>query len=434
MIYIFNEECLEFLREIPSNSIDGACTDPPYGLGFMNSKWDKDLPPIDVWVELLRVLKPGAHAVICSHSRKYHRLMCNVEDAGFEVRDCLMWLYGSGFPKSHNVALGIDKHLGHGNRGRAIPTASSYQASDEEQENKLTSNPVDDYTARTPDAEPWEGWGTALKPAYEPIGLVRKPLNGSVAVNVLEHGTGGLNIDACRIGTASGRWPANVVHDGSDEVLTGFPQTQSGYMENVRERGGGYNFNGPPSPNINIGGGQINVTYADKGSAARFFYCAKASKKEREFGLETFVPSTVGDGRKKSIDNAYQRGQTQRKNTHPTVKPIALGRWLLRLITPPGGVIIDPYVGSGSFACAAACEGIDFIGIDREQYYCEIAEARSKYWLKKTSIDILRRARTHHGLRIFDLQHEDPCELSEQAQSDDSRIAEYKQDLIRKGF
>jgi len=187
--------------EIKDDSIDSIVTDPPYGLSFMARDWDHAVPGPDYWKALYRVAKPGAYLVAFGGTRTHHRLMCAIEDSGFVIRDCLMWLYGSGFPKGRNVALAIDKKSGLENRGRAIPTANSFQACDKNRENKLTSNPVEAYRARTEDAAPWVGWGTALKPAWEPIVLARKPFPSSVADNVLIYGTGGLNVDACRIPT-----------------------------------------------------------------------------------------------------------------------------------------------------------------------------------------------------------------------------------------
>lgn len=365
--HIIHANCLDVLRDMPDCSVDALGTDPPYGLYFMNKKWDREIPGPEYWTEILRVLKYGSYGVVMGAPKRYHRLVCAIEDSGFEIRDCIMWLYGSGFPKSHNVALKIDKYFGHKNRGQAIPTASTKQACG----TPLKGNIVKDYKPQTEEAMFWEGYGTALKPAYEPIVLIRKPLEGIVARNVLEHGVGCLNIDACRVGneeitinrfkdgmkpfgkgaghdyettSVKGRWPANVCHDGSDEVLELFPYTKS------------------------------------KGSDARFFYCKKANVKEREAGLQERDPINVTDGRNKPTDNPYQRGKTKRRNTHTTVKPISLCRWLTRLICPSGGLIIDPFAGSGSFGCAAAIEGFDWIGIEIEQESAEIAEKRIQYW------------------------------------------------------
>ena len=299
---------------------------------------------------------------------------------GFEIRDCLAWMYGSGFPKSKNVALAIDKGEGHPNRGRAIPTASSYQASDDERENKLTSNPVEAYSAKSAAAKSWEGYGTALKPAYEPIVLARKPLAGTVAANVLKHGTGALNIDGCRIkaierparakdakpeangsvyagrqkpgsgfdggskavGTTDlGRWPANVVLDEEGAAMldeqSGTLTSGSGALRrNADKFRTAYGvFTGTDEP--------ADVLYGDSGGASRFFYTAKASRADR------------GEG-----------------NDHPTVKPVDLMRWLVRLVTAPGHVVLDPFAGSGTTLQACIAENRRCIGIEQDEHYCEL--------------------------------------------------------------
>jgi len=368
-------DCLETLRTLADCSVDAVVTDPPYGLGkepkardvlrawldgeefkpggagFMGKSWDAFVPSPLVWAECLRVLKPGGHLVAFAGSRTYDWIVMGVRLAGFEVRDQLIWMYGSGFPKSHNL------------KGD------------------------------------WEGYGTALKPAHEPIVLARKPLSGTVAANVLEHGTGAINVDGCRIdaldktpapvgvygrpsigttghtgernGSADslGRWPANIIHDGSPEVLAVFPETGSA-TNHVRGDGSSMGFGG--------GRGSLSISngHNDTGSAARFYYSAKASRAERELGLADFAPATVGDGRQTANDTAYQRGKTERRNVHPTVKPVAVMRWLTRLVTPPGGVVLDPYSGSGTTGVAAALEGFEFIGCELSLEYVKIARAR----------------------------------------------------------
>lgn len=275
-------DCLDVLRTIEANSIDSIVTDPPYGLAFMGKRWDYDVPSVEIWAECLRVLRPGGHLLAFAGTRTQHRMCVRIEDAGFEIRDMIAWVYGSGFPKSHNLK------------------------------------------------DDWQGWGTALKPALEPITVARKPLDGTVAHNVTTWGTGAINVDGCRVSgekpqvtrsasifqkhhdgrlsgdPSEGRWPANLIHDGSDEAVGLFP-----------------------------------------GDEGRFFYCAKASKRDRDEG-----------------------------NNHPTVKPTELMRYLCRLVTPPGGIVLDPFMGSGSTGKAATLEGFSFFGIEREAAYLEIAKAR----------------------------------------------------------
>ncbi len=322
-VALHHGDCLEVLRTLGDASVDAVVTDPPYGLSFMGKRWDYDVPGVDVWAECLRVLKPGGHLLAFAGTRTQHRMAVRIEDAGFEIRDMIAWVYGSGFPKSHNL-----------------------------------------------DGE-WEGWGTALKPALEPITVSRKPLVGTVAENVLTHGTGALNVDGCRVGDTvetwpasraysrhdtgnaikvsaqdtgevpPGRWPANLIHDGSEEVVGRFPSARSAGSYNGKETS--------PRRSVNYMPGQTlpGWGYSDSGSAARFFYCPKASKSER------------GEG-----------------NGHPTVKPTDLMRYLCRLVTPPGGVVLDPFMGSGSTGKAAIADGFRFIGIERESEYVEIAKAR----------------------------------------------------------
>jgi site-specific DNA-methyltransferase (adenine-specific) len=371
-------------------SVDSVVCDPPYGLSFMGKKWDYDVPGVDVWRECLRVLKPGGYLLAFAGTRTQHRMAVNIEDAGFEIRDMIAWVYGSGFPKSHNVSVSIDKLHGHGNRGKAIPTASSYQSSDVDQENKLTSNPVPPYEAKSDDAKKWEGWGSALKPSLEPITVARKPLIGTIAKNVLEYGTGGMNIDACRVpmddkdfnnlskqvdGIRSrggvmdnswanlsdlsganpanplGRWPANFIHNGSQQVLDLFPNTKGGSW--VRTDGARH-FNNDGKPTGYVRSGQ---TDSSMGSAARFFYCSKAGKKDRDLD--------------------------EHGNVHPTVKPTDLMRYLCRLVTQSGGTVLDPFMGSGTTGKAAMLDGFDFIGCEMDEQYYKIAEARIRHALER---------------------------------------------------
>ena len=411
-------DCLETLRTMPDNSVDSIVTDPPYGLSFMGRKWDYDVPSVEIWAECLRVLKPGGHLLAFAGTRTQHRMAVRIEDAGFEIRDMIAWVYGSGFPKSLDVSKSIDKLdaaeaqerrrleftawvRSHGvtarqideatgtNMGGHYTTAASQPAimtrehleqcrhlfsdvpewvereadqrtveSENFKRRGFYENPtgglhggsghtVGSFTGKqalpygvTEDAKKWQGWGTALKPALEPITVARKPLVGTVAANVLQHGTGALNIDGCRVATDesqsrprgsfphsddawgngrqneisqshdAGRWPANLIHDGSE-----------------------------PADLL--------------GEAARFFYCAKASKRDR------------GEG-----------------NTHPTVKPTDLMAYLCRLVTPPGGLVLDPFMGSGSTGKAAMREGLRFIGCEMSAEYLEIAHARIESAMK----------------------------------------------------
>jgi DNA modification methylase len=412
-------DCIDELKKLPSDSIDSIVTDPPYGLSFMGKKWDYDVPAKEMWVEALRVLKPGGHLISFGGSRTYHRMAVAIEDAGFEIRDQIMWLYGSGFPKSHNIGKAIDKAAGAEREvvgydaSKARPNKATYAkmsaAVAPEAAEGVKDNGATVTAPATPEAQQWDGWGTALKPAHEPCVLARKPFSTTVVENVLEHGTGALNIDGCRVGEDggtrkpgppsykpgislqgsvsgslngggcepidAGRWPANVIHDGSDEVVSMFPESKTNRIEKPCE-----------NPEITghrwgtVQGNRGARGYDGEGSAARFFYCAKPGRAEREAGLEDHDENVTNDGRKKGIDNAYQRGMTLRKNLHPTVKPVDLMRYLCRLVTPPGGVVLDPFMGSGTTGIAAIQEGFDFVGIEREPDYAEIAAARIAHW------------------------------------------------------
>jgi site-specific DNA-methyltransferase (adenine-specific) len=326
-----------------------------------------------------------------------------IEDAGFEIRDMIAWVYGSGFPKSLNVSKAIDKAAGAVGEiiaERRFGKTSTGQASGWNDNAVAATGRQDVRAPATDAARQWQGWGTALKPALEPITVARKPLGEkTVAANVLEHGTGAINVDGCRVGTETiktqggnkfpgvygtyatcqesthqGRWPANLIHDGSDEVVGLFPQSKDG----VAVKRNGVTSNGVTgwgkapvgTPDIGYGGG---------GSAARFFYCAKASKRDRDKGLEGFEASAVligAAGHKINPTTGKTVVDIPRKNNHPTVKPTDLMRYLCRLVTPPDGIVLDPFMGSGSTGKAAALEGFSFIGIEREAEYVEIAKAR----------------------------------------------------------
>jgi len=384
VIQLLLGDCLERLRDLPDCSVDACVTDPPYGLSFMGKAWDYDVPTVEVWREVLRALKPGGHLLAFAGTRTQHRMAVQIEDAGFEIRDMIAWVYGSGFPKSLDVSKAIDKAAGA--EREVVGQRKKLQSYGADVNDVYGGGPdkggVQLITApATPAAQQWAGWGTALKPALEPITVARKPLMGTVAANVLEHGTGAINVDGCRVSHAEpcrmmqpsqanidnpsdkcrqagrreavlelkpeGRWPANLIHDGSDEVVGLFPQAD-GMKRGTLRRGattglamGAHGIYGEMQPM------ELQAGYGDTGSAARFFYCAKASKADR------------GDG-----------------NGHPTVKPTELMRYLCRLVTPFGGVVLDPFMGSGSTGKAAVLEGFRFIGIEREAEYLEIARQR----------------------------------------------------------
>jgi len=414
-VTIYHGDCREILPTL--DQVDAVVTDPPYGLtankkggtgkaslnlnspagrsristggGFMGQLWDSSVPDVEYWEIIKDAMKPGAHLLAFGGTRTFHRLTCAIEDAGFEIRDCLMYVYGTGFPKSLNVSKAIDKAAGAERKiiglstigGGGASTGGNYKFGSADRAVGTDGLPV--TSSATDAAKQWEGWGTALKPAWEPIILARKPLSEkTVAANVLKHGTGALNIDGCRIESTDdqlaekyasvrnapprenavygkdkrarsegplephpqGRWPANLLHDGSDEVITRFPDAGGG-----DKRGECHGKSASGFFNVGAEGrgsephGQV---YDDKGSAARFFYCAKVSSCERG------------------------------KSDHPTMKPVALMSYLCRLITPPGGIILDAFMGSGSTLAAAQAEHFRAIGIELEERYVEIATKR----------------------------------------------------------
>lgn len=359
-------------------------TDPPYGLSFMGKKWDYDVPSVDLWEACMRVLKPGGHLLAFAGTRTQHRMAVRIEDAGFEIRDMIAWVYGSGFPKSLDVSKAIDKAAGVARD--FLPTGSAVKrmipGADQNASGSWIKDSGREYqpgvsVPATDDACKWKGWGTALKPALEPISVARKPLIGTVAENVLKHGSGAINVDGCRVdgepwarpganavggvygdytndkprSNDKGRWPANLIHDGSDEVVALFPMTKSGAIKKTYDRKG------------DDGWGMSTYKHreSDEGCAARFFYCAKAS--DREIQAAEKLP-LFGE----SFDSV--------KNTHPTVKPVDLMRYLVRLVTPPGGIVLDPFAGSGTTLVAAKLEGRKAVGIEVNPEYCEIAKKR----------------------------------------------------------
>ena len=346
---ILHGDCLSKMTRMAPNTIDAIVTDPPYGLRFMGKDWDCGVPGTVFWQEMLRVAKPGAHLVAFGGTRTHHRLMCAIEDAGWEIRDTLCWLYGSGFPKSLNVSKALEVHIIHG--GSNTRRLKTWQRRV--------------FEATTDAAHQWSGWGTALKPAYEPIILARKPLAGTVAANVLAHDTGALNIDRCRISTEDTRR----IKTGGDND---FPHGDNAWEPQPAEVG---SASGRWPANLLLD----EEAAALLGESSRFFYCAKASRSEREAGLEHLATVRRSDGREKDLENPRLR-TSARRNNHPTVKPLALMRYLVRLVTPPSGVVLDPFCGSGTTIIAAVLEGFSGTGIDKEASYVSIARARVRYW------------------------------------------------------
>ena len=406
--------CLDRLKDLDDNSVDSIVTDPPYGIDFMGKKWDYDVPSTEIWEQALRVLKPGGYLLAFAGTRTQHRMAVRIEDAGFEIRDMIAWVYGSGFPKSHNVGKAVDAVIKTGKSNpkalrqtrmgeNYVPTGQK----DYERGRMFSSDIENDNIEQVIDND-WKGWGTALKPALEPITVARKPLEEkTVAKNVLKYGTGGINIDESRVpsygdklGGGSkdkhnfadkegwdrpwmhdeehvkknkekqaekvakaetlGRFPANLIHDGSDEVTSMFPHTKSGKLTpdmNVKASTG---WAGGSTAN------RVKNTFTgDEGSAARFFYCAKTSKKDRNEGLDDF----------------------EKKNNHPTVKPTDLMRYLVTMVTPKGGTTLDPFMGSGSTGRGAKLGGFNFIGIELDPDYLDIAKARIDAIVEESTLD-----------------------------------------------
>ncbi len=376
MIYL--GDCLEVMKGFEDNSVDSIVTDPPYGIFFMGKKWDYDVPSIEIWKEALRVLKPGGHLLSFGGTRTYHRLAQGIEDAGFEIRDSLQWLFGSGFPKSLNISKQLDKMAGKEREvvGELKGTFANIKRDTKTGQDGLYGGiaterdriKVNITKPATPEAQQWEGWGTALKPANEIICLARKPLSEkTIAQNVLKHGTGGINIDGCRVGTDE-----NLGREQKDGPLPpkyGFNQNSMG---NKYQEG---NPKGRFPSNVILD----EIAGEMLGEPSRFFYCAKSSKSERNQGLDSFDAKKVSDGRNTVNDTAFQRDDNLRKNTHPTIKPISLMEYLVKLITPPNGIVLDPFMGSGS--TGVACKNLDFKfrGIEKNKEYYQIAEERLKH-------------------------------------------------------
>ena len=467
---IIHGDCLDKLKELEDNSIDSIVTDPPYELGFMGKSWDNTgiANNVDMWKECLRVLKPGGHLLAFSGTRTYHRMASAIEDAGFEVRDMIEWVYGSGFPKSLNIGKAVDK-LQRGNRvvdlinslleegytlkelgekagipslessyrdwtiGGHIPEERSWERmlnglgfSEKDGLNIIEKRIVklgggNAYTFRegknrdwemkiTKGTSEWEGWGTALKPSHEPICMARKPLSEkTVAENSLKWGTGGINIDESRVGTeeitvnrhsgynsnslvestkgkwkgeqekVNGRFPANLIHDNSEEVRECFPETGSPRKARTAVKGGCGGTLG------NFGGSSPDAvgTWPEDngGNASRFFksiiYQAKASKSERNKGCEELEEKdTKRYGDFKGTEEHAPKLNINNTNNHPTVKPIALMEYLIKMVTKPGGIVLDPFAGSGSTLVAAKQNGFQYIGIEMTEEYIPIINAR----------------------------------------------------------
>ena len=444
MIRLHNYDCLNVLKMMIEDEVfvDSIVTDPPYELGFMGRSWDSTGIAFqkETWELCFEVLKPGGHLLAFSGSRTYHRMAVAIEDAGFEIRDQIMWLYGSGFPKSMNVGKIIDKKLRGVGIGKSDPKSPLHGTKRQKIDGSNAKHDMSplyktqnvEYEYEHDISKQWDGWGTALKPAHEPLVLARKPISEkSIADNVLKHRTGGINIDECRVegndakypdtnpdfrdqGRQSkenmgidklsfgqtenvkrkkvvrksrdengvwtndnsgmkaegseyadadprGRFPSNIMHDGSDVVKDIFPNTKSSNVSRERKAGTEFGQSSGWNKHNNVDSG-LMPAYGDDGSASRYFYCAKTSKAERNQG-------------------------TEKKNIHPTVKPIKLMKYLCRLITPKGGTVLDPFMGSGSTGMAAKEENFDFVGIEKEEEYFNIASARIESVETKSTLE-----------------------------------------------
>jgi DNA modification methylase len=420
---------LDILPTLPDNSVDSIVTDPPYELGFMGKKWDSSgiAYSVELWQQCLRVLKPGGHLLSFSGSRTYHRMVVAIEDAGFEIRDMISWISNKTFPKSLNIGKAIDKAAGAEREviGKHPAPAGRSGALTQERTDSAAgifagdNFDVDITAPATDEAKQWDGWGTGLKPTVEPIVMARKPIEGTVANNVLKWGTGGLNIDGSRVGYASdydkkhqedirkgsgtffggngeakseqvsmqGRWPANLI---IDEDIAELLDEQTSHLHtagNKKDTAEGFDKGYESSSYEMSYKGRANRTHNDSGGASRFFYVAKASKRDRNEGLDELdeKPSTkqfmLGvDDTGNNVDGSLRSFATPlAKNFHPTVKPTTLMEYLIKLVTPPGGVVLDPFTGSGSTGKAAILQGFDFIGIEMTEEYLPIIDGRLKH-------------------------------------------------------
>lgn len=380
---IIHANNIDYLRTLKDNSVDSVVTDPPYGISFMGKKWDYDVPSVELWQEVFRVLKPGGHMLVACGTRTQHRMAVNIEDAGFEIRDIVAWVYGSGFPKSMDVSKALDKHLG---AEREVIGKSDNARPNSKKENNLyqagtVGKDFDLTEPSTDQAKQWQGWGTALKPSMELWTLARKPLNGTVAQNILEYGVGGLNIDATRIPLQENEstW-ANEKGGDYENVLEGFQRKNKSMFAN-KAPSSGSDLGRYPANFIHDGSEEVEKLFPleNEESPSRFFYVAKASQEERNFGLYDFEEKRHADRNKDDGvggDNPRNRSNKPKKNIHPTVKPIELMRYLVRMITPPNGICLDPYLGSGTTAIACEMEKFNYIGIELDEQYVEIAKAR----------------------------------------------------------
>lgn len=415
---VYEGKMEEVLQNFPENCFDSIVTDPPYGLKFMGKKWDYEVPSIEQWKEAFRVLKPGGYMLVACGTRTQHRMVVNIEDAGFEIRDVITWHYGSGFPKSLDISKAIDKMMGAErikiDSGKTIPDIRSNSYENSTGKERLIQY---DELPTTDEAKQWDGWGTALKPATEFWTLCRKPLSeNTVAENILKHGTGGINIDACRIegsvgddprlgghgswktdkaakniyeggyageqikSSTEGRFPANLI---LDDFMAAELDNQSGVLtsgamkKSYEYKNNGYSL-GAPSGSTN------HFCESSEGGASRFFYVAKPSQYERNKGLRGRQKRFLDEGRKEGSaggTNPRNRGaENQRENFHPTVKPIELMRYLVKMVTPKGGVCLDPFCGSGTTMIACKLELINYIGVEIDKDYCEIIDSRVKAW------------------------------------------------------
>ena len=420
---VYHGSNLDVLPTLPDNSVDSVVTDPPYELGFMGKSWDSSgiAYSVELWQECMRVLKPGGHLLAFGGSRTWHRLAVAIEDAGFEMRDSIAWLYGSGFPKSLDVSKAIESTLLNGSSHSTALRKTEQDGNGESYELVGKNNGImgetrvyerKEFDPITPEAQKWQGWGTALKPAFEPVVVARKPLIGTVAQNVLTYGTGGLNIDGSRIGTEntqrpsgpdsdfagqfkgtqggirgseSGRWPANIILDPYTAELL---DEQSGVSVSRSAKMGAGLVEAIGAKNLSNKAEAFESErgHNDSGGASRFFYVAKASKRDRNEGLEGLESASAADMVDREEGSAGMNspragaGRTSgAKNFHPTVKPTSLMEYLIKLVTPEGGTVLDPFTGSGSTGKAALLNGFQFIGIELTEEYLPIIEGRLRW-------------------------------------------------------